>query len=150
MIKTAEMVNAITSAGQTVLPDYGRGITESEKASLTGTNVISLVRLTYDPNDSVAETTVGDISAATIFVMSFSKDRRAAIDAIKDISLLGFLDERMVVQKTAPFSIGTGADEIKFYGWRLLGAYDELVQDIGSSIYMAEQAIEVRFNNRLS
>jgi len=150
MIKTEQVVSAITSAGVTVFPDYGRGITESEKAALTGTVVTNLVRLVYDPTDNVAESTVGDISAGTIFVMSFSKDRRSAINAVRDISVLGFLDERMVTQKTSPFAIGTGGNVIYFYGWRLLGAYDELVEDIGSSVYMAEQAIEVRFNNRLS
>jgi len=149
MKKTNDFADAITDAGFAVEPDYGRGILESEKNALTGSNVTVLIELRQDINELVTQSTIGDLTDATIFFQAYSRSRSDAIERLRSIAALGCLDTRLTSQKTPPFSIGTGANEIIFYQWRLLAAYDEIVDDIGSGVYRAQQAIEIRYNNRI-
>ncbi len=149
MKKTNDFANAITAAGFAVEPDFGRGILESEKNALTGSNITVLIELRQNINELVTQSTVGDLTDATIFLQAYSRSRSDAIERLRSIAALGCLDTRLTSQKTPPFSIGTGANEILFYQWRLLAAYDEIVDDIGSGVYRAQQAIEIRYNNRI-
>ncbi len=149
MKKTADFSAAIVSAGIDVEADYGRGILESEKDSLSGSEVLVLVELRQDVNELVTQSTNGDLTDGTLFFQAFSKDRSEAINKLQSISALGCIDSRLTSQKNPPFQIGTGAEAIIFYQWRLLAAYDEIVDDIGSGVYRAQQAIEIRYNNRL-
>lgn len=149
MKKTIDFTNCITSAGVTVEPDFGRGILESEKAELSGSAVKVLVELRQDVNELITQSTNGDLTDATLFFQAFSKSRSAAVDSIQAVSALGCIDPRLTSQKTGPFTIGSGSNAIIFYQWRLLAAYDELVDDIGSGVYRANQAIEIRYNNRI-
>ena len=57
MKTTSDFANTITSAGIDVQPDFGSGITEAEKDSLSGSGLLSLVQFRQDVNENVSRTT---------------------------------------------------------------------------------------------
>ena len=148
MKTTSDFANTITSAGITVQPDFGRGITEAEKDSLSGSGSLSLVQFRQDVNENVSRTTYGDISEGVLFFSTFGRSRSAVISRIRGISALGFNDTRLTYSKTYPFTLGTGADAIIFYQWGILAAYDEIVDDLGGGIYRGQQAVEIRYQDQ--
>jgi hypothetical protein len=151
MINTVSMVNAITAAGYACEPDFDTGIQEHEKATLKtdATTTLTLIKLNFDVDDFVMQSTQGDISSGVLFISIYGMDRSLIQTKMKSICGLGYNDERMAAHKNPPFKIGDDTTFINFYQWRLLANFDQFIDDIGSGIYMSDMAVEIRFANRI-